>query len=240
MIVRELLGAWVGLQLVTAPNSASEPVPIETPGGPQAAAPVPNHRPDGRLTGRLTEPGESATPIPAATVELTCTCLDRPVRTTTDIQGAFVVDGLPAGDYALSVDLGAGAVVQRVSLTAGGRVHTFLRAAIPNIDAEIAERERKERSAQAMLSGGAIAAVTGLLLLVGAGVEYNKSDCKFELETCANAPRPQLAKALAVGGAFALVAGATTLGFGAHRLRKLRASVQASTTSAALVLVGRF
>jgi hypothetical protein len=101
-------------------------------------------------------------------------------------------------------------------------------------------REIQIRRSQTAIAAGSIAALGGFVLIIAAGVEGAKPDCKFGLDDCANAPRPRLTTGLGIGAAVLLAGGAALLGVGIYRLRRLRASVAVDGRSAGLVLSGRF
>lgn len=100
--------------------------------------------------------------------------------------------------------------------------------------------DRDLRRAQALISIGAVATTAGLLMLIGAATEAAKPPCKFDLDTCANAPRPRMARGLGIGAAVTLVGGATLIGIGGHRRHRLRARIDADAKNVALTVSGRF
>ncbi len=100
--------------------------------------------------------------------------------------------------------------------------------------------DRELRRAQALISIGAVATTAGLLMLIGAATEAAKPPCKFDLDTCANAPRPRMARGLGIGAAVTLVGGATLIGIGGHRRHRLRARIDADAKNVALTVSGRF
>jgi hypothetical protein len=105
---------------------------------------------------------------------------------------------------------------------------------------ELDARDKKLRRANSMIAIGAVTATAGLVMLIGAVTEANKPDCKFDLDTCANAPRPAVARGLGAGAGIALAGGLALVGVGAFKRYKLRPSVDANATSVAITLRGRF
>ena len=101
-------------------------------------------------------------------------------------------------------------------------------------------REIQIRRAQTAIAAGSIAALAGFVLVIAAGVEGAKPDCKFGLDECSNAPRPRVTTGLAIGAAVLLAGGGTLLGVGIYKLRRVRASLAVDGRSAGLVLSGRF
>ena len=57
---------------------------------------------DGTIEGIVEDP-ESHQPIENAIVSLSCTCLDVPREVFTNVRGIYVFQGLPAGDYTVTV-----------------------------------------------------------------------------------------------------------------------------------------
>jgi len=100
--------------------------------------------------------------------------------------------------------------------------------------------DRKIRRSQAALGGGAVLAIAGLVMLIGAATEAAKPDCKFGLDTCRNAPRPRVARGLGVGAGIALAGGGSLVAWGLVRRHRLRTSVVGSGDSVAVTLRGRF
>lgn len=105
---------------------------------------------------------------------------------------------------------------------------------------DLDRRDKLMRRANSMIAIGAVTATAGLVLLIAAVTEGNKADCKFDLDTCANAPRPAVAKGLGAGAGIALAGGIALVGIGAYKRYKLRPTVDANATSFALGLSGRF
>lgn len=108
------------------------------------------------------------------------------------------------------------------------------------ITIDLDDRDRKLRRASSLIAGGAVMVTAGLVMLIGAATEAAKPACKFDLDTCANAPRPAVARGLGVGAAIALVGGAALVGFGAHRRHKLNAAIAGDANAVALTVSGRF
>ena len=111
----------------------------------------------------------------------------------------------------------------------------------PTVDAT-PTREQKIRTARTMIAAGGVMGVGSFILLVAGRVEANKPECMFGLESCADAPRREVARGLYIGGGL-LAAGA--IGFvtaGLLRMHKLRAGVfaDADTETAGVTLRGRF
>jgi hypothetical protein len=105
---------------------------------------------------------------------------------------------------------------------------------------DLDDRDRQLRRASSLIAGGAVAATVGLVMLIGAGTEAAKPDCKFGLDSCANAPRPAIARGLGIGSAIALAGGAAMIGFGLHRRHRLQTSFGADANSVAMTVAGRF
>jgi hypothetical protein len=101
-------------------------------------------------------------------------------------------------------------------------------------------REIQLRRSQAAIAAGSVAVLAGLVMVIAAGVEGAKPDCKFGLDDCDNAPRPRVTTGLAIGAAVLIAGGGTMLGVGIHKLRRVRASLAVDGRSAGLVLSGRF
>lgn len=173
-------------------------------------------------------------------VVLQCTCLSQPVITVTDLDGRYRVDDLPPGIYTVTGDRGGPSTERVVAVTPGEAQRLDFRVALPTTSEELDRRQREATQAHTLLSLGGVSAVAGVLLLIGAGVENAKWDCKFGLDECAAAPRPQVARGLAIAGVVAVTGGAALVGLGIHRQRRLRASIAADDRSAAVVLSGRF
>ena len=111
------------------------------------------------------------------------------------------------------------------------------------IDGEFEAEQRRAREAaraRTLIAAGALSGFASALMLVMAGVEANKPDCDFDRVRCDDAPRPSVARGLGIAGGILAVGGATMLGLGIRRNRRLRAGVVADDQSAALLLRGRF
>lgn len=105
---------------------------------------------------------------------------------------------------------------------------------------DLDDRDRQLRRASSLIAGGAVAATAGLVMLIGAATEAAKPECKFDLDTCANAPRPAVARGLGIGSAIALAGGAAMIGYGLHRRHRLMTSFGADANSVAMTVSGRF
>lgn len=113
-------------------------------------------------------------------------------------------------------------------------------AAAAPITYDLDQDDRKLARAQTMIAAGSVAGVGALVMLIAAGVEHNKPKCMFGLEDCSNAPRPAVATGLAVGGALLLGVGATLIGFGAAKQRRLRMAMGGDRTQVSVAISGRF
>lgn len=103
-------------------------------------------------------------------------------------------------------------------------------------------REDKIRVARTMIAAGGVMGVGSFILLIAGRVEKNKPECMFGLDSCADAPRREVARGLYIGGGL-LAAGAIGLvTTGLLRMHKLRAGVFADkgTETAGITLSGRF
>jgi hypothetical protein len=105
---------------------------------------------------------------------------------------------------------------------------------------ELDRRDKAMRRANSMIAIGAVTTLAGLVMLIAAVTEANKADCKFDLDTCANAPRPAVAKGLGAGAGIAIAGGIALVALGALKRYKLRPVVDANATSFAIGLRGRF
>lgn len=239
------------VQPAPAPAPAPEPMPAPAP-EPAPAAPVAapaeptsdvipaEPAETGELRGVLIDRELDDTPVPGARILVQCPCLEQPIETVSDDEGRFEVPSLPPGVYTVLAERG-GRPTQRVVAIGGGQLARIeLRIAPPTTTEELQRRDREEAQARTMLAAGGILEVGALALLIGAGAERAKADCKFGLEDCPSSPRPGVALGLGlVGGLFA-AGGAALLGVGAHRLRRLRASVAVEDGALAVLVAGRF
>jgi len=218
----------------------TEPAPTEPESAP-APEPVPAEpMPDGGRIEGLVSGATSKDYLVDAVIELRCACLSEPRRTRTDYDGRFAIDGLPAGQYTLTVDHGAGPTRAVVTLDPGASERLSLRVAEPMAQDERDRREREITRGQTMIAIGSVAAMGGLFMIMGAGVEAAKPDCKFGLDDCSNAPRPAVARGLGIGGAVLVAGGSTLLGFGIHTLRRARAGFVVDGQTAGIVIRGKF
>ena len=113
-------------------------------------------------------------------------------------------------------------------------------AASEPVTYDLDDSERKLARAQTMIAAGSVAGVGALVMLIAAGVEHNKPPCMFGLDDCSNAPRPAVATGLAIGGALLLGVGATLIGFGAAKQRRLRMGMRGDRTQVSVAISGRF
>jgi hypothetical protein len=223
---------------VADPEPPAETTPLEP--APEPEAPLEATADRGEIEGWLTDRALAGAPIAGAGVELSCTCLPGKLFTISDDQGHFQFDGLPAGVYTVVADRGGPATRRTVALANGQSADVELRVAPPLDTVEIDRREREASRARSMLAIGGVAAVGAMILFIAAGVEGAKHDCQFGLDDCARAPRPKVTAGLAIGGGILAVGGGTLIGLGAHRLRKLRASIAVQDGTLALRVAGRF
>lgn len=100
--------------------------------------------------------------------------------------------------------------------------------------------DRPLRRANTMLSAGGVVAAIGGLMLIGAVTEAGKAPCKFDLDSCPNAPRPSVTRGLAVGAAIGLIGGGALVAAGLVKRRKVRARIEADAKQVGLAFVGRF
>lgn len=189
-------------------------VPIQRPtAAPEAAAPAPEAPPDATIEpdAPTSDVGDAAPNDTPVETELVAPA--EPVGGEADAVPAPVVDATPTPDLAAEY-------------------------AAATIDLD--DLDRKLRRAEGLIAGGSVMGIAGLVMLIGAATEAAKPACKFDQDTCANAPRPAVARGLGIGSAIAIVGGATMLGLGLHRRHKIRTVFSGDTNSVALTLHGRF
>ncbi|MCH9685554.1 MAG: carboxypeptidase regulatory-like domain-containing protein [Deltaproteobacteria bacterium] len=194
----------------------------------------------GRIDGRLTDGEAAGVPRPGVMVHLQCSCLTETFTTATNDDGRFAVEGLPPGIYTVTANQGGGPSEEMISLSPGEETWVELVLAPPIPTAEIDALHEKRSRAQSMIAGGGVLGVTALLLMIGSLVEGAKRDCLFGQETCEAAPRPAVTRGLGISAGVLAAGGATLIGIGVHRLRKLRPSVSLGDDSVAFTLSGRF
>jgi hypothetical protein len=222
------------------PAPAADPAPSVTAPAVVPGPPEPTATDRAEIEGWLVDRELAGAPITGAGVELSCTCLPGKLFTTSDEEGHFAFADLPAGVYTVVADRGGPATQRTVALARGQRADVELRVAPPTPTVEIDRRHREEARARTMLGIGGVAAVGAVILLLSAGVERAKHDCQFGLEDCARGPRPGVTMGLGIAGGLLAVGGGTLIGVGAHRLRKLRASIAVQDGTLALRVAGRF
>lgn len=105
---------------------------------------------------------------------------------------------------------------------------------------DIDRHDRSLRRANTVLAAGAVIATFGGLMAIGAATEAGKAPCKFDLETCPNAPRRNVTRGLAAGAAIAIVGGGVLVVTGVVKRRRIQTRIAADLRSAGVVLVGRF
>jgi hypothetical protein len=247
--------------LLAVPPLSDEPVPIQRPAALEPAAsietepettaaePAPTVVPDhevatrgrpGRIEGIAHDAEAEDREVAGARVELLCSCLPDPLTTITDESGRFVFDDLPAGEYTLFIDRGGEVSTQLLALPAGAHRTASLQVAQP-FSTDLLERERRELTrGRVMISVGGVAAATAVLMLISAGVEAAKPECRFGPDACENPPRPGLIGAFAGVGAALLLGGGAMVVAGVRRVRRVNPSLQLDGRSAGVSLAGRF
>lgn len=100
--------------------------------------------------------------------------------------------------------------------------------------------ERDLRRANSVLAGGAVLATLGSLMALGAFTEARKAPCKFDLESCPNAPRPNVTRGLAAGAAIGILGGGALIAVGVIKRRRIHARMSGDLRSAGIVVAGRF
>ena len=218
-----------------------EASPELAPENDAKAASEPRHEARlGVLRGTITDTETEGAFVRGVLVELVCPCLEETRFTTTDDEGRYTFEELPAGVYTVQVTRG-GIPTQRVLSVFGERdQEANLRVAPPPTTAQVEDRFRRTQRARTMVAGGGVAGVGALLMLIGAVVEQRKPDCDFGLETCDDAPRPGVTTGLAIGSGILAAGSAALIGLGVHELRRLEAEVQFDEQTVMLRLGGRF
>jgi hypothetical protein len=223
------------------PEPAPDPQPL-----PESAPAPPESSPFGQtdglgvIEGIVTDVEVSGVPIVGANVQLVCPCLPEPATATTDIEGRFFHEGLPPGTYTVIVERGGRPTRKTISLGVGATQRVALTVSPPTSTAELDRRRIDDQRARTLIATGSVAGAAALFMLIGAAVEANKPECKFDLDDCAAAPRPNVTRGLGIGGAVLAIVGGTLIGVGVHKLRKLRARVELDDRAVALVVGGRF
>lgn len=100
--------------------------------------------------------------------------------------------------------------------------------------------ERALRRWNMVIAGGAVIGTIGVVMAFGAFTEARKAPCKFDLETCPNAPRPTVTRALAAGAAVALIGGGVMVVAGVVKRRRIQTSFETDLRSAGISISGRF
>lgn len=194
----------------------------------------------GRIEGIAHDAETTDAAVAGAVVELLCPCLTEPRTTTTDAEGRFAFDELPAGEYTIFVDRGGDVSTTLVALPEGALREAALTVAPPFSTALLEREQRALNRGRAMISVGGVAAVTAVLMFISAGVEAAKPDCRFGPDACENPPRPRLIGALAGMGGVLALGGAALVVVGARRVRRVDARLQLDRNAAALTVSGRF
>ncbi|MBX7080521.1 MAG: carboxypeptidase-like regulatory domain-containing protein [Nannocystaceae bacterium] len=194
----------------------------------------------GRIEGRITASEAAGVGVPGARVRITCTCLPEPVELHSEFDGRFGLGELPPGVYVVAVDREGPSSERTISVEPGGRAELELAVAPASPVFDLEHHERKIERAGLMIAAGSVAALGGLLMIVAAGVEANKPECMFGLDDCANAPRPEFARALGIAGGVVLAGGAALVGVGIARRHRLRAQLRGDWTSIGVTVSGRF
>lgn len=231
MTFGSVVAVWTSAWLVAASAAPSDPVPVQRPSAsPPTAVPDP-----------VAPPATPAEPPTAAPTEAppeapTETPAEAPVDAGTEAPTDTPVEAAPVEPEPIAAETAVGAPAPVVTDDALDDVEEDSNAIAIDDD----KRETKIRRAQTMIAAGSIAAIGGFVMAIAAGIEGAKPDCKFGLDDCDNAPRPNVTAGLAVGATLGLAAGAALLGVGIYKLRKVRASVVADGRTAGLVISGRF
>jgi hypothetical protein len=234
--------------LTLSPAQSGEPVPVQRPAALEDAREAAEEAVEeaveaasaGRIEGFAHDAEHPGRTVAGARVELMCSCLPDPLVTTSDDQGRFSFDDLPAGEYTLFVDRG-GEVATRLLALPTGAVRAAALEVPPPFPTALREREERELvRSRVMLSVGGVAVATAVLMFISAGVESAKPACRFGPEGCENPPRPGMIGALAgVGGVLAL-GGGTLLVAGTRRMRRIDARLLVDGQTAGLSVRGRF
>ena len=226
-----------------APAAEAEAAPTPSPSA-APTPPTPEPEVEGArgssITGTLVDTETLGAAIPNVGVELLCTCLEAARRTTTDAEGKFRFDDLPAGVYTLVTNRKGKPTAEVVALGPGEWSEVELAVEPPTSSTELENRETTRRRANAMIAAGGILEVAALVMLLAAAVEHRKPACKFDLQTCADPPRPNVTRGLGIAGGVFAAGGAILIGVGVHRRLQLKARVQASDRGLALGVTGRF
>jgi hypothetical protein len=198
---------------------------------------VPVQRPS--ATVQTPAPVPARTPVPAETPV--------PVETPATDDASTIVDGPAAPSDDLAAQPAAPpptAAAEDVPANAA----TAIAMPIPAVEPPAPEPvvldfdrdERDLRRATSVLAGGAVLATLGSLMALGALTEARKAPCKFDLETCPNAPRPNVTRGLAAGAIVGIVGGGALVAVGLVKRRRIRARIDADLRSAGIVVAGRF
>lgn len=233
MTFGSMVAVWTSAWLIAAPAAPSDPVPVQRPNAapPPSAAPdpiAPTEAPAAPPTAAPQEaPSETPPEVPS----------EAPPEVPADAPAEASVDATPTESISSEVAVGAPAPVVVADDDLDEVTEAEVAAATPIEDEQ---REAKIRRAQTMIAAGSIAAIGGFVMAIAAGIEGAKPECKFGLDECSNAPRPNVTAGLAIGATIGLAAGAALLGVGVYKLRKVRASIVADGRTAGLVISGRF
>lgn len=219
-----MIAMLASVLLVVPPAWAGDPVPVQRPNDPEATPPA-SLAPEPVAPVEAESPAAPSEPAPAPEPEA-------PVE-------APVASEAPASEPAVepAAPTEAPPPIPSDEEFYGEVTEEEVAAATPS-DAD--RREVQIQRSQAAIAAGSIAALAGLVMIIAAGVEGAKPDCKFGLDDCSNAPRPRVTTGLAIGASVMLAGGGTLLGVGIYKLRRLRASVAVDGRSAGIVLRGRF
>ncbi len=229
MTFGSMVAVWTSAWLIAAPAATSDPVPVQRP----SAAPPPSAAPDPIAPTEAPAAPPTAAPTEAPSEAPT----EAPSDVPTEAPVEAPVEATPTEAVSSEVAVGAPAPVVVADDDLDEVTEEEVAAATPIEDEQ---REAKIRRAQTMIAAGSIAAIGGFVMAIAAGIEGAKPECKFGLDDCSNAPRPNVTAGLAIGATIGLAAGAALLGVGVYKLRKVRASIVADGRTAGLVISGRF
>lgn len=109
----------------------------------------------------------------------------------------------------------------------------------PVSQAQRAEATRRLVGARTLMAVGGVSLATGLMMVLGAGIEASKKPCDFE-QACEDPPRGEVVRGLAAGGGVLTALGAVAVGFSIPAAKRARLELDASRTQARVAVRVRF